>query len=85
MRAPKIVRPDAKGRINLGTLPKDISGFRLTIDKLGRFILEPLSEISAREKWIFENPKILVKVQKGLKEAAEGKLTKMDFSKFLDD
>ncbi|HLB55947.1 MAG TPA: hypothetical protein VJK30_01255 [Coxiellaceae bacterium] len=81
MRAPKIVRPDAKGRVNLGALPAGISGFKLTTDKDGRFILEPLTEIPAREKWIFENPKLLSKVQKGLKDAVGRKLTKMEFSK----
>lgn len=85
MRAPKIVRPDAKGRISLGVLPKEISGFKLTTDKHGRFILEPLSEIPASELWLHKNPEALSSVMRGLKNAAEGKLTRLDPSRFLDE
>jgi hypothetical protein len=81
----KTIRPDAKGRINLGALSQNVSGFKMAVDKQHRIILEPLVEIPAQEKWLFENPVALRQVQKGIKDAAEGKLTKKDFSKYLDD
>ena len=86
MRAPKIVRPDAKGRISLGVLPSEISGFKLTTDKNGRYILEPLSEIPAREMWLHKNPEAMTSLNRGLKELGEGKKgTKMSFLKYLKD
>ncbi|OGT32826.1 MAG: hypothetical protein A3C44_03590 [Gammaproteobacteria bacterium RIFCSPHIGHO2_02_FULL_39_13] len=87
MRKLKIIRPDAKGRISLGALPPGISGFRLIIDKEGRYILEPLSEIPARERWLYENAAALTKVKKGLTELAnpQKKLTKLSFSKYSSD
>lgn len=81
----KTVRPDLKGRINLGALSQNVSGFKLSVDEQQRIILEPLVEIPAREKWLFENPVALRQVQKGIKDAADGKLTKKDFSMYLND
>jgi hypothetical protein len=80
------VRPDAKGRITLGSLAKGVSSFRVTEDKDGRLLLEPFKEIPAREAWLFENKDALDKVRSGLKDAAEGRVSKRgDFSKFLDN
>ena len=81
----RTVRPDAKGRITLGEFAKGVSSFRVHQEKDGRLILEPFREIPAREAWLFENPAALAKVRKGLKDAAEGKLSRRgDFSKFTD-
>jgi hypothetical protein len=83
---PKIVRPDAKGRITLGRLTKGVSGYTVTETKDHKLILEPQVEIPAREKWLFENKTALKKVERGLQDAAEGRLSKKgSFSKFADD
>lgn len=67
-------------------LTKGVSGYTVTETKDHKIILEPQVEISAREKWLFENKTALKRVQRGLKEAAEGKLsTKGSFAKFSDD
>ncbi len=81
----KILRPDAKGRIALGRLSGGVSGFKMSVDKQQRIILEPLVEIPAREKWLFDNPGALRQVQKGINDAAQGKLTARDFSQYLND
>lgn len=82
----KIVRPDTKGRITLGRLSNGVSGYVITETKDHRLILTPYIEIPAREKWLFENKEALKKVQKGLQDAAEGKVTtKGSFAKFADD
>ena len=81
----KTLRPDAKGRITLGKLAEGVTGFAVSVDENHRIILEPLAEIPAREKWLFENKIALNQVAQGIKEAAQGKLTKKDFSKYLDD
>ena len=85
MLEPRTLRPDSKGRITLGSLSDGVSGFRMTIDTQHRIILEPLVEISAHEKWLFNNPVALGKIKKGIEDAAQGKIKKRDFSKYLDD
>ena len=55
------------------------------MDKQQRIILEPLVEIPAREKWLFDNPTALHQVQNGIRDAARGKVVKKDFSSYLDD
>lgn len=80
------LRPDAKGRVTLGNLAKDVSSFNVSLDKQGRIILEPNTEIPAREVWLFKNPKALASVKRGLVQSAEGDSHDLgDFSKYLDD
>lgn len=79
----RIVRPDAKGRISLGVLPPHISGFKLTTDKNGCYILEPLTEIPERERWVYENPEVLASLERGIEDARAGRLIKLDPSRFL--
>jgi hypothetical protein len=67
------IRPDAKGRITLGSLARGVSSFQASVDSSGRIILEPFAEIPAREKWLFENKDALGAVREGLEQAAEGR------------
>lgn len=84
--AQKMVRPDTKGRITLGHLADGISGYALTVTSDRKIILVPYMEIPAREKWLFENKTALQMVQQGLKEAAEGRVSKREsFAKFIED
>ena len=80
------VRPDAKGRVTLGSFAKGVSSFRIHQEKDGRLILEPFKEIPAREAWLYENKVALDKVRKGLAQAKAGKVSKRgDFNKFVVD
>lgn len=81
----KKLRPDSKGRVTLGSLAKGVTGFEVTIDDQNRIILDPLVEVPAREKWLFDNEVALNQVKKGLQDAAAGKVNTRDFSKYLDD
>lgn len=86
MQAHTTVRPDAKGRIALGSLAKGVSSYRIHAEKDGRLILEPYAEIPARELWLLENKKALKQVQKGMKDAASGKVSSRgDFSRYIDE
>lgn len=81
----KKVRPDAKGRIFLGTLAKGVSSYTIINDQ-GRIILEPNVEIPAKEKWLWENKKALQQVTKGLKDSAASRTkSRGSFAKFVDD
>ena len=58
-----IVRPDGKGRINLGNLAQGVSSYRVAIGDQGTLTLTPYAEIPLSEKWIFEDSDILEKVK----------------------
>ena len=83
----KMVRPDDKGRISLGHLADSVSRFSVVEDKKHhRIILEPYTEIPAREAWLFKNPKALKKVKQGLKESAENQVYDLgSFDEYLDE
>lgn len=52
-----------------------------------KIILEPMTEIPAREAWLYQNPKALASVLEGLKQAEEGRVGELDidYSEFLED
>lgn len=80
------LRPDAKGRINLGKLAEGVSSFRAHRTEDGNIILEPYSEIPAREKWLFDNPQALKAVKAGLTQAAAGETSSLgSFAKYADE
>jgi hypothetical protein len=69
-----ILRPDAKGRIGLGTIAKNVSSYKMTIAENGKIILEPYAEIPLSEKWIFEDRDLLEKVINEVKAAKQKEL-----------
>ena len=80
------VRPDSKGRISLGKLAEGVSSFTITERPNGVVLLEPMVEIPAREKWLFENKQALASVQRGLDQSAKGEVrTRGSFAKYADD
>lgn len=80
----KILRPDSKGRVHLGALAQGVSGYKMNVNKQTHAItLSPYVEIPLTENWLFENPKALESVKRGLRDSAEGKL--VDRSSFAND
>lgn len=80
----KTVRPDGKGRITLGKLTKDFSGYTLKESSDGVIVLEPLIEVPAKEAWLFKNKEALASIERGLKQSAEGKTKSLgSFAKHL--
>ena len=80
------VRPDAKGRITLGKLADGVSSFMVSEQPGGGLLLEPMVEIPAREKWLFENKTALASVHRGLEQSSAGKVrTRGSFAKFADE
>lgn len=61
-----ILRPDSKGRINLGDLAQGVSSYRVSKGENGQLTLSPYTEIPFSDKWIFENKEILEKVKQQL-------------------
>ncbi len=80
------LRPDSKGRITLGKLARGVSSFHARRLEDGNIILEPYTEIPAREAWLFENATALGAVKKGLAQAAKGKSRSLgSFAEYADE
>lgn len=78
---------DARKRISLVKLLPDyeVSSFK-AYNEGDKIILEPMTEIPARELWLYKNPKALKDVQEGLQQSKEGKLRKRgSFAKYAED
>jgi hypothetical protein len=56
-----ILRPDSKGKLNIGELAQGVSSYRVVIGEHGVLTLYPYAEIPFSEKWIFENKELLEK------------------------
>ena len=73
------VKPDAKKRV---VLPKVLVGegitYHIYTNKFGQIVLDPQVTIPASELWLFNNPDALASVQRGLSDAAQGKVSKVD-------
>ena len=67
-----ILRPDSKGRINLGELAQGVSSYRVSLGENGSLTLNPYLEIPFTEKWIFENKEILEKVKQQVQQENVG-------------
>jgi predicted transcriptional regulator len=80
------VRPDSKGRVTLSKLTEGVSSFNVSRDTEGRILLEPMVEIPAREKWLFDNPEALANVRRGLADAKAGRLvSRPSFDKYTKE
>jgi hypothetical protein len=69
---------DERKRITLGELAKDSKRVRLYTNKRGEILIIPVVEIPASEIWLFQNKDALHSVKKGLNDAADGKIVKVD-------
>ena len=75
------VKLDSRNRIPLTRVLKGCEARTFDMywenDKL---ILVPLIEIPERETWVYKNKSALASLEKGLRDAAEGKVRKLDLS-----
>ena len=69
---------DDRKRITLGELIKNSKRVRLYKNKRGEILLIPVVEIPASEIWLFQNKEALKSVQKGMQEAFQGRISKLD-------
>jgi predicted transcriptional regulator len=66
---------DSKGRI---VLDKSYAGATMLVDQRadGTIVLRPAVTVPANEAWLWKNKKALAMVQRGLKEARQGRFVK---------
>lgn len=69
---------DDRNRLTPGVILKGAKRVRVYKNDRGDILLQPLVEIPASEAWLFQNREALESVQKGLKDASEGKISKLD-------
>ena len=73
------VRPDTRRRVVLPSkLVKEDITYHMYINSDGQIILDPQVTIPASEAWVFQNPEILELVQRGLTDAAEDRVSKIN-------
>jgi hypothetical protein len=72
---------DDRKRVTLGDLLKDFKRVKLYRNPLGELLLRPVVEVPASEAWLFENKKALESVLEGIRDAAEGRISKLDPNK----
>ena len=75
------VKPDAKKRVVLPKLPlgEGIT-YHIYSNSLGQIVLDPQVTIPASEAWLYNNPEALASVRRGLADAANGKVSKIDLA-----
>ncbi|MGB2827871.1 MAG: hypothetical protein WBC50_06715 [Dehalococcoidales bacterium] len=78
-RIAESVKPDAKKRVVLpkGLVVEGIT-YHIYSNSIGQIILDPQVTIPASEAWLFNNPDALASVQRGLSDAAQGRVSKVD-------
>ncbi|BAF60738.1 MAG: hypothetical protein HPY89_02450 [Pelotomaculum sp.] len=71
---------DERNRITIGELMKGYKRVRIYKNKRGEIFLQPIVEIPASELWLFQDKEALESVLKGIKDASEGKISRLDFN-----
>ena len=73
------VKPDAKNRINLRSVkvPEGVT-FRVYRNCLGQIVLDPQVTVPAAEAWLFGNHEALASVRRGLSEAGQAKVSRVE-------
>ena len=69
---------DDRNRLTLGELLKGSKRVRLYKNNRGEVLVQPVVEIPASELWLFQDKEALENVKKGLKDAAEGRISKLN-------
>lgn len=82
----RYLKPDAKGRIQLGNRTKNIVRYRIIEENDGKIILLPEVAIPANEVWLYKNKEALETVKEGLEQSASGKTKKRgSFAKYVQE
>jgi len=78
-RVAESVKPDSKKRVVLPKVPA-LEGitYHIYSNSIGQIILDPQVTIPASEVWLFNNPDALASVQRGLSDAAQGRVSRVD-------
>ncbi|HEY9828399.1 MAG TPA: hypothetical protein V6D19_23405 [Stenomitos sp.] len=67
----EIIEPDSRGRFSIGAIAKSKT-YRVQINDAGQILLDPVVAIPERELWLWQNPEVIVSVQRGIEQAGVG-------------
>jgi hypothetical protein len=75
------VKPDVKKRIVLSkALITEGVTYHIYCNEIGQIVLDPHVSIPASEAWLYQNTQAREAVAVGLKEASEGKVSKINLN-----
>ena len=75
------VKPDNRKRVGLGKIQMQEGVlYDVYTNSTGQILLDPKVTIPAYEAWLFRNPKALASVKRGLDDAVQGKISKLDIN-----
>jgi hypothetical protein len=82
--------PDERGRITLSKLLKqrrnEGTSFAAYVNEAGQIMLDPMMEVPARERWLYESPKAMKALKAGLDSAATKPAISLgSFAKYAKD
>ena len=69
---------DERNRLTVGEILKGCKRIRLYRNVSGEVLLQPIAEIPASELWLLRNPEALNEVREGLRDASQGKVSRLD-------
>jgi len=73
------VKADAKRRVVLQKVQiREGVSYHIYSNSIGQILLDPQVTIPASEIWLFNNPKALASVRRGLSDAAQDRVTQVD-------
>ncbi len=79
------VRPDARGRLTLGSAAKD-SDYRVLVNEKGQILLDPVIPIPASEAWLWESPSLRASMERALKQSEAEEFEDLgSFRSFVDE
>lgn len=80
------VAADSRARIAVGKAGvHDGDRFSVQVNGDGQILLTPLASIPKRELIVWENPELLASVMRGLQQAADGNVSKLDWLDLDED
>ena len=73
------VKPDSKKRVVLpkSAVQKGIT-YHMYQNSIGQIVLDPQVTLPVSEVWLFENPKAIASVRRGLADARKGRVSKVN-------
>ena len=75
------VKPDTKRRIVLpNPLVQEGITYHIYSNSDGQIVLDPQVTIPASEAWLFNNPTAIASVRRGLADAVQGKVSRVDLN-----
>ena len=69
---------DERNRLTIGEILKGSKRIRLYQNESGEVLLQPIVEIPASELWLFQNPEAINDIREGLRDASQGKVSRLD-------